>query len=151
MKPDNNSKDPKDKNNYDRSRAGIATNDNAAGNIDENNSEISKEKKPRCRFEMFVRLRKDAKIRFLDKQETFTFRGDRYDKEKIDRMLMTLLNQFKNHHHQYKMVIIYDTIKPKDSDGRIILKFLDGVMQINNLQQYATMLKDYSIPLIFKL
>lgn len=115
-------------------------------------------KKERCRFELFVRVYKYKKFRFKNGQETFTFRGDRYEKTDHAKMLRTLLNQFSSYHYQGALIILYDNNKPKDDPDREIFRFKngefiprrkDGNDVFHLLHLHTDLLIDYLIPEIF--
>jgi hypothetical protein len=106
---------------------------------------ITIEKKPRCRFDMFTRRKKNSIEPVKNAKEEFTYRGDKYSTDP-SKMLKLLVGMVKNYHRQYVVMELYDNTKPKGDPDRIILKMLNGIPKINRLPDYAELIIDYPLP-----
>lgn len=106
---------------------------------------LVKEKKERCRFDLFVRVKETLPARFLNGKKEFCFRGDKHDTEPA-KMIRYLLGIVKNHHRQYNVMELYDNTKPKTDRERVIVKVLNGQVKINRLTLYTELLKDFHLP-----
>ena len=136
--------------------AATHTNTDKAGITDINNEgKMMVEPKERCRFDMFVRVKKDHHFKFPGGKKEFTIRGDKYDKEDTIKMLKFLLNTVKNHYKQYLLVELYDNatlVKNDDgvyvkTDETLILKLVNGEPKCNRLiRHYTEAIKDYCLP-----
>ena len=100
-----------------------------------------KPRKPRCRFDMFVRYHQRER---RDKPQ-FTYRGDVFETE-AERMLWGLVRMFVNNHMRYFLVELYDNTKPANDPSRVILKFHAGVIIENRLRDYAALLERFPVP-----
>lgn len=97
----------------------------------------------RCRYELFVRLKFSEMQRFPNKSATWCYRGDKFTIDE-DKMLINLIRQFINHNHKYQLAELYDNSKlPPD---RIILRFKEGVIETNRLQEYNHIINKIILP-----
>ena len=103
--------------------------------------------RPRCRFDMFVRIRPDY-VKGNDGKTQFTYRGDKFTSDP-PQMLKSLLRLLKKRSGQFTMVIVYDNTKPKGEPGHAILHIDKGVVKINLLDEYRLMLEGMHFPELF--
>jgi hypothetical protein len=100
----------------------------------------------RCYFDMFVRYRPG-----LHTKGTFCYRGDYRGKgvppfTEPPKMLQALLRFFDRKHYQWVVVEIYDNTYPKSDNRRTVLKYCNGLLELNRLHNYADMLTDFPMP-----
>jgi hypothetical protein len=93
-----------------------------------------------CRFDMFTRRKKTSAAPVKDAKEVFTYRGDKYSNEP-DKMLKLLVGMVVNYRKQFAVMMIRD-----NSNGKVILKMLNGEPKINRLPDYSALIKNYPIP-----
>lgn len=107
-----------------------------------------KEKKPPCRFTLWVRLRPDAgfTFRFSDDPYSMCIRGDKYEGEDVAKMLKYLLGIVKNRHRSYVFMHLFDNAKPAETGEKLVLKIHHGEVKKNALHQYAELLKNFHLP-----
>lgn len=93
---------------------------------------------PRCRFDMFVRM----KPQFIPRNgvPTWCHRGDKFS-DIPEKMIQSLIRMFIRHNHKYVRCELYDNTKPRNDDSRVILKFENGVIETNKLAEYDSMLQ----------
>lgn len=101
-----------------------------------------------CRFRMFVRVKENSTFRFKNFNDPLVgwYRGDRYEKANVHKMLSYLLGIIKNHRQQYAVMELYDETKPKTDPSRVILKMNGGMVQINRIPDYSDMLSGVALP-----
>src|SRR4051812_1817895 len=89
----------------------------------------------RCRYDMMIRFPKDV-IRFTS--NPFTERGDRFEKNDPNKMLVYLIRYFVNKHvkERWVRVEVYNNTKPPEDFERVILKYEQGEIKINRLKNY---------------
>lgn len=102
--------------------------------------------KIRCPFDMFVRYRPG-----LHTKGTFCYRGDYRGKgvapfTEPQKMLQALLRFFSRKHYQWMVVEIYDNNYLKNDNRRVLLKYCNGMVEVNRLHNYNEMLNDFPIP-----
>lgn len=105
--------------------------------------EIPPEVSKRCRFDLFIRIRPGIPSFFKDQQRVWTYRGDKFTDE-YHKMLRNLLNLVKKNITMYDRLILQDNDKLLEE--RIILKIIDGIIEVNALNQYSLMLLNYPLP-----
>lgn len=98
-------------------------------------------KKPRCRFDLFVRYKPEIVSTYGIKPQ-FTYRGDKFTIE-APQMLRNLLSLYKKRAGQFALVILYDNTKPKGEPGHEILKIKNGSIEVNLLSEYRLMLEKF--------
>jgi hypothetical protein len=105
-------------------------------------------KNTQCRFSMFVRVKESSTFRFkkFDDPLVGWFRGDKYYKEDVGKMLGYLLGIIKNHQKQYAVMELHDTAIPKTDPDRIVLKINQGDVKVNRLPDYDNLLGNQILP-----
>jgi hypothetical protein len=101
--------------------------------------------KPRCRFDLFVRIRPGTPNRFPGLKTTWCYRGDHYTDIEA-KMLRNLLSLIKNKIGEFSLLELYDNFYQKDHPMRVIVKILDGVIITNGLTRYQDLLINYPLP-----
>ena len=108
---------------------------------------VTSAKNIRCRYDMMIRFPSDM-IRFTS--NPFTERGDRYEKNDPNKMLVYLIRYFVNKHikERWVRVELYDNTKPFEDVERVILKYEQGEIKINMLKNYQSCfdLVRYTLP-----
>lgn len=99
----------------------------------------------RCRFDLFVSLLPGAISRSPSKQRSWCHRGDKFTSEP-DAMLCSLLRMFTKRYTTYQVAELYDNTRPKNDPERIVLRWCDGVIEVNRLATYAPMLSKIALP-----
>jgi len=98
---------------------------------------------------MFVKLWPGIISHWPDRQRVWCHRGDRFSD--IERkQIRNLLNHAKNNLHLYSIIELYDNTFSHDDPRRMILKYKEGIFEINNLAQYQASLKGFPLPEQFK-
>ena len=101
----------------------------------------------RCGYDMMIRFPSDM-IRFTS--NPFTERGDRYEKNDPNKMLVYLIRYFVNKHvkERWVRVELYDNTKPPEDVERVILKYEQGEIKINMQKNYQSCfdLVRYTLP-----
>jgi hypothetical protein len=110
---------------------------------------ITRDGVARCRFDLFVTLKRECVPFAPHKSRTWCHRGDKYTQEP-DKMLCNLLRLFTNWKHSWTNAELYDNTRPKNDPERIVLKFRHGQIIINRLRTYEAMIADYPLPEILK-
>jgi hypothetical protein len=100
-------------------------------------------KKPLCKFDMFVRLDPQQVCRYPNNSLTWCHRGDKYTLTE-EEMLPLLLKMFIKHYALYKIAIIRDN--QFSDDKRTILKYCNGVLEVNRLIDYHYMISKIILP-----
>lgn len=99
-----------------------------------------------CRFSMFVVLNNGVFSRYPGEKRCWCYRGDKFSNEP-DRMLSNLVQTFLKHHKSWKLCELYDNTRAKNNPERMVLKFHNGVIEINRLYlNYEFMLGRSIIP-----
>jgi hypothetical protein len=103
----------------------------------------------RCRFDMFTVLRPSLVKNFPNKKPEWTYRGDKYTTE-APKALQNLIRMFINHGNKWQLLELYDNTRPKSDPDRIILKYKNGIIERNRLQDYFPMLENFPLPEFLK-
>lgn len=103
------------------------------------------EKRPLCRFDIFVRFKKGVPLPAKNGKDVFTYRGDMYYTEP-DKMLKTLIKMVENHNKKCAVMVLRDNSKPASSHERIVLKLINGKPHINRILSYPDLIQDYPLP-----
>lgn len=98
----------------------------------------------RSRFDLFIVLRPEI-AKKQNRSPTWCHRGDKYQPDP-DRQLSNLIKLFCNHYGKYRLAELYDNTRPKNDPDRIVLKYKDGVIEKNRLNDYAAMLEQTPLP-----
>ncbi|HEX8355791.1 MAG TPA: hypothetical protein VF610_00180, partial [Segetibacter sp.] len=99
---------------------------------------------PHCRFHLFVRWQPGAKR----KVNPFTYRGDHFDNVVLpEAMLCSLLRNFQRNHikDQWLFAYLHDTMYFENDNRRIVLAYVNGVVEENRLHNYYTMLRGFPL------
>jgi len=94
---------------------------------------------------MFVKLKPGVISHFPGQERCWCFRGDRFA-DTDQKQIRNLVNHFKAKMHLYAIVELYDNDHPRDSEERMILKYIDGVISDNSLVRYQDLLDRYPLP-----
>jgi hypothetical protein len=97
----------------------------------------------RCRFDLFIR-KKPHFVKPGQKPE-WCHRGDVYTQE-ANRMLINLVRMFANHWHEYVLAELYDNTRPINDPQRIVLRYKDGTLETNNLNNYPFVSELIALP-----
>lgn len=98
----------------------------------------------RSRFDLFIVLLPEV-AKQQNRSPAWCHRGDKYQPDP-DRQLSNLIKLFCNHFKKYWLAELYDNTRPKNDPERIVLKYKDGIIEINRLKDYETMLQQTPLP-----
>lgn len=80
--------------------------------------------------------------------QTSTYNGDMYDKHDLSAQFINLIKILMKQIHNVKVAVLYDSRFPKYAPERDIVKFCNGVMEINRLDEnfYRSLLNNFPLP-----
>lgn len=104
---------------------------------------IKKENK----YYLFVRWKKGVRAYGPD---TSTYNGNRFEDLDPSKQLINLLKLFSKDNHKMAVALLYDSSVPKYQEERDILKWCNGVVEVNRINCYKDLLQDFQLPDILK-
>jgi hypothetical protein len=103
----------------------------------------------RSRFDMFVVLTPEALKQSRKNSRTWCHRGDKFHTEP-NLQLQDLIKFFKNHFSKWHLAELYDNTIPKDAKERIVLRYKEGIIEVNRIIEYNAMLQNFYLPEILQ-
>jgi hypothetical protein len=107
----------------------------------------SKNTQEKCRFDLFVRLKDNVPNKFPNGERARTFRGDHYEKTKLDKMLAECIRIVRKEYHLFKLIHLRDNAKPDNDKDHVVFHYTQkGGVEKNIITDYKELLIDIRIP-----